>query len=337
MEVNNQIIINCWIMRSRHKRANVSRKSSFSVNKKLQFDCAAEFVCSCLWMLLGNNTKSHCSTCGMSLALSHWLLSWLARPRCVCKQGTGIHGLIVLHHYCWQAQMTWMMGNPHTKLTRPRVFTLPKSCCSLAWNRRRGKIGLTSWHLQSTCPELCMLAGPEHVQTAISPHFTPQPWKTPWLPCVLSVDNLGCVFSCLQQVCVLYVFQMMSRSVDVFTQMWWFQILTLNLVHFNIWKLIEINILANIEWWTWYLAFSNVTFYFYLHLLLMCEKSWLTAVLMDALHWKDWVLATSYIEKTVCFSTVSKKNWGILYCLLTFSWWKLNSFTLVLLLFIITS
>lgn len=54
--------------------------------------------------------------------------------------------------------MTWMMRNPHTKLTRRCVFTRPKSCCSLAWNRRRGKTGLTSWHLRSTCPGLSSLA-----------------------------------------------------------------------------------------------------------------------------------------------------------------------------------
>lgn len=174
-------------MRLRHEEWMCPLKSRFKVNKKLQFDYAAVFVYSCLWMLLRNNTKSHCSTCGipLSLSLSHPLLSLPARPWSMRKQGTrGIHGFIVFHHYYWQAQITWMMGNPHTKLTRPCVFTLPKSCCSLAWNRRRrrgGKQGLTSWHLQSTCPELCMLAGPEHIQTLISPHFTLQPWKTPWL------------------------------------------------------------------------------------------------------------------------------------------------------------
>lgn len=70
VEVNNQIIISCWIMILRHKEANKPCMSGFSVNKKLQLDCAATFLCSCLWMLLGNNTKSHFSTCGISLALS---------------------------------------------------------------------------------------------------------------------------------------------------------------------------------------------------------------------------------------------------------------------------
>lgn len=141
-------------MRLRHEEWMCPLKSRFKVNKKLQFDYAAVFVYSCLWMLLRNNTKSHCSTCGipLSLSLSHPLLSLLARPWSMRKQGTrGIHGFIVFHHYYWQAQITWMMGNPHTKLTRPCVFTLPKSCCSLAWNRRRRRGGGS----RASHPDIC--------------------------------------------------------------------------------------------------------------------------------------------------------------------------------------
>lgn len=167
-------------MRLRHEEWMCPLKSRFKVNKKLQFDYAAVFVYSCLWMLLRNNTKSHCSTCGipLSLSLSHPLLSLLARPWSMRKQGTrGIHGFIVFHHYYWQAQITWMMGNPHTKLTRPCVFTLPKSCCSLAWNRRRRRGGEAGPHILTSVEHLSRAVHARraraHSNTYLPPFYSP--------------------------------------------------------------------------------------------------------------------------------------------------------------------
>lgn len=137
-----------------------------------------------------------------------WHLSRsLARPLSVCKQGNGMHGFFVLHHYYWQAQTAWMMGSPDTELTRPFVFTRPNSCCSLAWNRRRrGERGVRL-HILTSAKHLSWAVHASwaraHLNGYLLPFYPPALKNTMTAMCFIS----SAVSSCLHQVCAFVLFQ----------------------------------------------------------------------------------------------------------------------------------